>query len=130
MRAVHHIELWTESLAKTEGSFQWLLTSLGWRLERNEEWPTGRIWHAPGGEYLVLEESPSASGRHDRMRAGLNHLALCAEGRAALDALRAAAADHGWHELFGDRYPHAGGEGHVALFLENDEGFEVEVVCG
>jgi hypothetical protein len=30
--------------------------------------------------------------------------------------------------MFADRYPHAGGAGHVALYLENSEGFEVEIV--
>jgi hypothetical protein len=30
--------------------------------------------------------------------------------------------------MFADRYPHAGGEQHTALYLENSEGFEVEVV--
>lgn len=48
--------------------------------------------------------------------------------RARLDALREDASAHGWRELFADRYPHAGGEQHTALFLENAEGFEVEIV--
>ena len=52
------------------------------------------------------------------------------EDRPTLDRLRAESSAHGWHELFADRYPHAGGEVHTALFLENSEGFEVEVVVG
>ena len=38
------------------------------------------------------------------------------------------AAAHGWRELFAEKYPHAGGDEHTALYLENSEGFEVEVV--
>ncbi len=49
---------------------------------------------------------------------------------ATLDALRADAAAHGWSELFGEKYPHAGGDDHTALYLENSESFEVEVVAG
>ncbi len=47
---------------------------------------------------------------------------------ATLDALRADAAAHGWSELFAEKYPHAGGDDHTALYLENSESFEVEVV--
>ena len=32
--------------------------------------------------------------------------------------------------MYADRYPHAGGEQHVALYVESSEGFEVEVVVG
>lgn len=39
------------------------------------------------------------------------------------------AHEHGWQELFADKYPHAGGPTHTALFLENTEGFEVELVA-
>ena len=42
--------------------------------------------------------------------------------------MRAESTEHGWHEMYADRYPHAGGEEHVALYLENSEGVEVEVV--
>ncbi|MER5673351.1 hypothetical protein [Pseudonocardia alni] len=66
---------------------------------------------------------------HDRTRPGLNHLALAVSGRARLDALRADCAAHGWSELFAGTYPHAGGPDHTALFVENAEGFEVELVA-
>ena len=42
--------------------------------------------------------------------------------------LRAESTEHGWHEMYADRYPHAGGEQHVALYVESSEGFEVEIV--
>jgi len=67
-------------------------------------------------------------GPHERLRAGVNHLAFTVDSRELLDRMRAESSAHGWHELFADRYPHAGGEEHVALYLENSEAFEVEVV--
>ena len=77
---------------------------------------------------MVLEESPALTGPHDRTRAGLNHLALRATGRILLDAIQRDCSNHGWTELFADKYPHAGGPKHTALFLENSEGFELEIV--
>lgn len=46
-----------------------------------------------------------------------------------LDSLRDKAAEHGWQELFSERYPHAGGEAHVAWYAEDPEGIEVEIVA-
>lgn len=59
----------------------------------------------------------------------MNHLALRAPRRERLDEIRSGCGEHGWRELFADRYPHAGGPQHTALFLENAEGFEVEIVA-
>jgi hypothetical protein len=41
----------------------------------------------------------------------------------------AEAPRHGWSPLFSDRYPHAGGLEHCAAYLENADGFEVELVA-
>jgi catechol-2,3-dioxygenase len=127
---VHHIELWTRDLAAAEPTWHRLLSQLGWQREVVPGWAEGRNWHHDTGVYLVLEASPAVVGdRHDRMAPGLNHLALRIADRAALDRLRGEAAAHGWSELFGDRYPHASGADHTALYPENAEGFEVEVVA-
>lgn len=123
---VHHVELWTEDLAGTGAALDWLLRELAWGREEND-WPTGRIWRHEHGEYVVLEQSPDVTGPHDRLHAGLNHLALTVGSRERLDALRAGCAAHGWTELFAEDYPHAGGPQHTALFVENAEGFEIEV---
>ena len=58
----------------------------------------------------------------------MNHLALCVADRAALEAIRAGAAGHGWRELFAERYPHAGGPDNLAWYAEDPEGIEVELV--
>ena len=39
------------------------------------------------------------------------------------------APDHGWRLLFPDRHPFAGGDDHYAAYLENREGYEVELVA-
>lgn len=125
---VHHIELWTCDLTATAPSFDWLLTALGWRSHEDPDWPTGRTWHHDSGVYIVLEQSPALTGSYVRTHAGMNHLAIRVDNNSQLDRLRHDAGAHGWRELFADRYPHAGGPDHTALFLENDEGFEFELV--
>ena len=127
---VHHIELWTSDIDSATPSFDWLLTSIGWAPDHDPDWPGGRTWRHHSGVYLVLEQSPDVSGVHERTRAGLNHLALRIDDRSRLDQLRGEAGRRGWTELFADRYPHAGGPQHTALFLENAEGFELELVVG
>lgn len=123
-RAVHHLDLWVVDQAAAADEWGWLLGELDWEVDLPHQ-----SWQHPDGTYLFLECSPDqADEPHDRMRPGLNHLALTVEERTTLDRIRAESSAHGWHELFADRYPHAGGEEHTALYLENSEGFEVEVV--
>ncbi|MFD9963031.1 GNAT family N-acetyltransferase [Amycolatopsis sp. NPDC058986] len=123
----HHVELWVPDLARAERSWGWLLTALGWR--EYQRWSAGVSWRL-GPSYLVVEKSPALSGgTHERTRPGLNHLALHVATRAQVDALAAESADHGWRPLFADRYPHAGGEEHYAAYLEDEDGFEVELVA-
>jgi catechol 2,3-dioxygenase-like lactoylglutathione lyase family enzyme len=79
--------------------------------------------------YVVLEQSPALIGdRHDRRSPGLNHLAFWAGTPAELDALVAEAPAHGWTPLFADRHPFAGGPDHRAAYLEDGDGYEVELV--
>ncbi|MCA5894346.1 VOC family protein [Isoptericola sp. NEAU-Y5] len=125
---VHHVELWVPDLARAERSWGWLLGELGHRPYRS--WEHGRSWRL-GDTYVVVEQSPAMrDGGHDRRRAGLNHLALHAGTPAQLDALVAAAPKHGWTLLFADRHPFAGGPEHHAAYLEDADGFEVELVAG
>ncbi len=124
---LHHVELWVPDLARAERSWGWLLTRLGAQPYRS--WEHGRSWRR-GDVYVVVERSPDLAGsRHERRAPGLNHLAFHAGTAGELDALVAEAPEHGWRLLFPDRHPFAGGPDHRAAYLEDGDGFEVELVA-
>ncbi|GAA2307760.1 hypothetical protein GCM10010149_67200 [Nonomuraea roseoviolacea subsp. roseoviolacea] len=124
---LHHVEIWVPDLHRAIAAWQWLLTALGYTEFQN--WSDGRSWRL-GDTYLVLEQSPALSAdRHDRRRPGLNHLAFHVGSRALLDALVEQGPAHGWTLMFADRHPFAGGEQHYAAYLEDQDGFEVELVA-
>ncbi|MEV0774553.1 VOC family protein [Streptomyces sp. NPDC050428] len=124
---LHHIEIWVPDLDRAVHSLGWLLESMGYEL--SQSWDNGRSWQL-GATYLVFEQSPDLTAdQHDRCRPGLNHLAFHVEGRTAVDALADDAERHGWRLMFSDRHPHAGGEQQYAAYMENKDGFEVELVA-
>src|SRR6266568_951213 len=112
----HHVELWVTDLAKVEPSWNWLLGELGWQPYQN--WTEGRSWRI-GDAYLCVEQSSAVRPGlpYDRMRPGLNHVAVHAPDRATVDRLHATGPEHGWDRLFADVYPHAGGPEHYAAYL-------------
>lgn len=78
----------------------------------------------------MLEQSPALfDGGHQRCRAGLNHLAFHAGTRGDVDNLVDRAGQHGWHPMYPDRHPFAGGPETYAAYLEDDDGYEVELVA-
>ncbi|MGP9502882.1 VOC family protein [Specibacter sp. AOP5-B1-6] len=121
------MEIWVQEYGWAKQSLGWLLEELGYTLV--SEWGHGGSWQG-AGEYIVLESGPDVAGPHERRRAGLNHLALAAGPASNVDALADAALGHGWTLMFADRHPYAGGPGHYAAYLENQDGFEVELVAG
>jgi hypothetical protein len=46
-----------------------------------------------------------------------------------VDRLVEEAPAHGWTLLFADKHPYAGGPDHYAAYLENEDGYEAEVVA-
>jgi len=126
---LHHVEVWVRDLEAATRSFGWLFERLGWTLF--QAWEHGRSWQAPGGgPYVVVEASPDMSWvAYDRKAPGLNHLALAVPEQWMVDRIVSEAPAYGWHLMFADRHPHAGGPHHYAAYMENDEGFEVEVVA-
>jgi catechol 2,3-dioxygenase-like lactoylglutathione lyase family enzyme len=121
---LHHVELWVPDLTRAARSWGWLLTRLG--AEPFQSWEHGRSWRH-GDVYVVVEQSPALVGdRHERCSPGLNHLAF--HTTDDLDALVDEASGHGWRLLFPDRHPFAGGPDHRAAYLEDQDGFEVELV--
>lgn len=125
--SLHHVEIWVPDLARAEADWGWLLGQLGYL--PFQHWSAGRSWQHPGGTYLVVEQSAALTGAHDRLRAGVNHLAFAAGHRDRVDQLVHAADRHGWSLLFADRHPYAGGPAHYAGYLVNRDGFEVELVA-
>lgn len=124
---LHHLELWVPDLGRATTTLGWLLERLGHT--RTDTWPDGASWSS-GDTYVVLESGPdTVDGPHERRRPGLNHIAFHAGTRQDVDDLTAAAQEHGWTLLFPDRHPHAGGPDHYASYLEDADGFEVELVA-
>lgn len=124
---MHHLELWVADLQRARQSWEWLLTTLGYALDRT--WQHGVTWRLDDA-YVVLEQSPALlPGRHERTRPGWNHVALWAGSVSDLDALVDQAPAHGWRLLFADRHPFAGGPDHHAAYLEDADGHEVELVA-
>jgi catechol 2,3-dioxygenase-like lactoylglutathione lyase family enzyme len=122
---LHHVELWVPDLPRAEASIGWLLRELGWsEFQRRRDGVSRRL----GATYVVVEHSPALEAHH-RRQTGLNHLAFHVATRRAVDDLARRAPDHGWSLLFADRHPHAGGPEHYAAYLENADGFEVELVA-
>jgi hypothetical protein len=114
---VHHVELWMDDLALAEQQWGPVLTALG--CVPFQHWENGRSWRA-GGSYVVIEQSPALEpGGHDRMRAGLNHLALRAPHGAGSADLRSLALSVGWRERV---------DTGQALHLTDGQGFELELV--
>lgn len=124
--ALHHLELYVTDLAASARFWGWLLARFGW--EPFQEWDDGISFRTPA-TYLVLVVAPDASRDLDRRQAGLNHLAFGLADRDGVDGLRADLRDRGVPLLYDDRYPHAGGEDHYAVFFEDPDGIKVEVVA-
>lgn len=121
------VELWVPNFARATEQWGWLLSNLGY--ETFQSWPQGCSWKQ-GATYIVVEESPALSERiHQRTTPGLNHLAFHAGSPDHVDTLSTESINHGWTPLFADKYPHAGGDGHYAAYLENSDGFEVELIA-
>jgi catechol 2,3-dioxygenase-like lactoylglutathione lyase family enzyme len=126
LRGLHHVEIWVPDLDVAVPAWGWLFDELDWEIFQN--WENGRSWRC-GEMYVVVERSPALTAdTHDRCRPGLNHLAFHAGNRADVDRLTEAAPHQGWALMFADRHPHAGGPDHYAAFLENVDGYEIELV--
>ncbi|MEU2943864.1 VOC family protein [Nocardiopsis alba] len=124
--ALHHVELWVRELDTAEHSLGWLLLALGY--EEYERWGRG-VSYRLGATYIVLEASPAVRGEHDRKRAGLNHLAFHVNTADEVESLVRKAAGQGWTLMFADRHPHAAGPDRHVAYLEDPDGFEVELVA-
>jgi catechol 2,3-dioxygenase-like lactoylglutathione lyase family enzyme len=124
---LHHVELWVPDLGRAVASWGWLLGELGYA--QFQDWESGRSWRA-GPTYIAVEQSPAITADgHERCRPGLNHLAFHVISRPRVDELAAAGPAQGWQLMFADNHPYAGGPDHYAAYMENADGYEVELVA-
>ena len=79
---------------------------------------------------MVFVQTPQdflEAGYH-RCRTGLNHLAFHAGTPDDIDQWRKEFLTRRVKLLYDDRYPHAGGSDHYALYLEDPDGIKIELV--
>jgi DivIVA domain-containing protein len=125
---IHHVELWVRDFESAVASFGWLFKNIGWRIGR--AWDSGCAWTSPGGPYIIIESGPDLVWMpYERRGPGLNHLAFEVSERSLVDRIASDGPSHGWQLMFADRHPYAGGPDHYAAYLENAEGFEVEIIA-
>lgn len=124
---IHHLQLWVPDLRRAERSWGWLLEELGFALVRR--WDHGRVWRE-GGTGIAIEQSPDMvpGMLHSRLRPGLNHVAFDVGNPVKIKAIVTDAPHHGWRPLGADpRHPLAADQ--RAAYLEDADGFEVELIC-
>ena len=125
--SIHHLQLWVPDLPRAEESWGWLLEQLGYEPPRR--WDHGRVWRQDKTG-IVIESSPDMvpGMLHSRLRPGMNHVAFHVESTDAIARLLAEAPDHGWHQL-GDDPRHPLGGHQLVAYLEDRDGFEVELIA-
>jgi catechol 2,3-dioxygenase-like lactoylglutathione lyase family enzyme len=124
---LHHLTLWVPDLARAEQSWSWLLGELGYARDQSVERVV--LLRHPDGVSVVLEQSADMvpGMLYSRMRPGLNHLAFRIASASVLAEIAVAARDHGWAPLPAEPHPIAGGAD--VVYLEDRDGFEVELVA-
>ncbi|ASS73436.1 VOC family protein [Bacillus atrophaeus] len=124
---MHHIELYVSDLEASKRFWGWFLGELGY--ESFQKWDSGISWKKDDF-YLVFvqaEERFLEQGFH-RRRIGLNHLAFHAESREQVDMMTEKLLERGYHVLYRDRHPYAGGA-HYAVYAEDPDRIKVELVA-
>ncbi|MCY8484516.1 VOC family protein [Bacillus atrophaeus] len=124
---MHHIELYVSDLGASKRFWGWFLGELGY--EPFQKWDSGISWKKDDF-YLVFvqaEERFLEQGFH-RRRIGLNHLAFHAESREQVDMMTEKLLERGYHVLYRDRHPYAGGA-HYAVYAEDPDRIKVELVA-
>ena len=126
---LEHVAL---QVADPVGLSRWYVEQLGLTVKRAQAASPFGHFLADDGDAVMLEfyGNPRIPvPDYARMEPLALHLAFHVEDHHAVEALAAEAPRHGWTLMFPDRHPHAGGERTYAAYLENTDGFEVELVA-
>ncbi|HFI0645933.1 TPA: VOC family protein [Streptococcus suis] len=154
---LHHVEIYVSDLETSRAFYDFLLTKLGYSLYQEWEGgfsmalyydskslatkeclePLMQFEQSENShplsrpeQYLVFVQAPEdflEAGYH-RCRIGLNHLAFHAGTPDEIDQWRKEFLTRRVKLLYDDRYPHAGGPDHYALYLEDPDGIKIELV--
>ncbi len=78
---------------------------------------------------LVQTSADHLEPAYHRRRTGLNHIAFCGGSRRQVDQLYAELQKRQVALLYDEKYPHAGGVEHYAIFFEDPNRIKVEIVA-
>jgi catechol 2,3-dioxygenase-like lactoylglutathione lyase family enzyme len=124
---LHDLTLWVPERARAEESWSWLLGRLGYQRDLGVE-PVALFRHPTGFSVALEQSSDMVPGMlYSRFRPGLNHLAFEVGDDSELADLVAEAPAHGWVPMANDG-AHAISGGAEVVYLEDRDGFEVELV--
>jgi glyoxylase I family protein len=126
---VHHVDLVVSSIERSLPFYTGLLGPLGYHSVSEVEGERGEtIWYIGGpGTAIGLREAQSESGRYDRYRIGLHHLAFEADSRGQVDDRAEWAREHG-AQLESEPQEYAYIPGYYAVFFYDPDGLKLEIV--
>lgn len=126
---LHHIEIYVSDLARSVDFWQWVLEDeLGYSLY--QKWEQGKSWKKDD-HYIVFVQTEDKYQNipYHRCATGLNHLAFLGRSRAHIDALYKALQQKNINVLYTEKYPHAGGDDHYAVYFEDPDRIKVEIIA-
>ncbi|NQV43042.1 MAG: VOC family protein [Candidatus Marinimicrobia bacterium] len=125
---LHHIEIYVSNLEQTRQFYEWFLGLLGY--QEFQSWEQGFSF-LQGSTYIVFVQTADKylDQSYHRCGTGLNHIAFWANSTDQVDQVRKLLGARGVNILYNDRYPHAGGSDHYAIFFEDPDRIKLELVA-
>ncbi len=125
---LHHIEIYVSNLEQTRQFYEWFLGLLGYH--EYQSWDQGFSF-LHGSTYIVFVQTADKylDQSYHRCGTGLNHIAFWANSIDQVDQIQKLLRERGVNILYKDRYPHAGGQDHYAMFFEDPDRIKLELVA-
>lgn len=125
---LHHIEIYVSNLSKTIQFWSWFLQELGYK--EYQKWESGVSWKYED-TYIVFVQAEERfmDIPYHRCRVGLNHLAFHAKSKAQVDEMTKKLQEKNINILYLDKHPYAGGENYYAVYFEDPDRINVELVA-